>query len=92
MKDSLRTVGPHLESSCKRVLISQMGLVAVMAVNPRKFRGEHRFRKSQKHLENTFSTSILYKDSEDFTKQDQFTIFSLLLEKICFNTGIKKYC
>lgn len=28
----------HLVSSCRRVLISQMGLVAVMAVNPGKFR------------------------------------------------------
>ena len=27
---------PHLASSCKRVLISQMGLVAVIAVNPVK--------------------------------------------------------
>lgn len=29
---------PYLVSSCRRVLISQMGLVAVMAVNPGKFR------------------------------------------------------
>lgn len=29
---------PHLVSNCRRVLISQMGLVAVMAVNPGEFR------------------------------------------------------
>lgn len=42
---------PYLASSCRRVLISQMGLVAVMAVNPVKFRGVTRFRQMQRHLE-----------------------------------------
>lgn len=42
---------PHLVSSCRRVLISQIGLVAVMAVKPGNFRKGQRFRQTEKHPE-----------------------------------------
>lgn len=39
----------HLASSCRRVFISQMGFVAVMAVNPKGFKGRQRFRHMHRH-------------------------------------------
>lgn len=72
-------VASYLVSSCRRVLISQMGLVAVMAVKPGEFRGRQRFRHWQRNVEeqnlHQLHGKTLYGFTravrEHFTKQDQ---------------------